>query len=224
MTQNANFDLFRCFVCQSNEYVQISLHQNLLDASDFHNLEHKPNSYSYFLATCRKCGHSAIQTDNPCWMPTRKYSFIKYGEPIEHYPKVSLIIRALNLDFNDVSIHTFSYKDFQLANFLTNDLEISDINLNDHAGCSDDWLPVVSSDRSKRDPIPLNRFITEIENSEKSHQIILITSRNFSQSSSFFRSPVLLHLLLYLNHYLIKFLRFLFRREKSKLTFFHQLS
>ena len=155
--------------------MQISLHQNLLDASDFHDLEHKPNSYSYFLATCRKCGHSAIQTDNPCWMPTRKYSFIKYGEPIEHYPKVSLILRALNLDFNDVSIHTFSYKDFQLANFLANDLEVSDINLNDHAGCSDDWLPVVSSDRSKRDPIPLNRFITEIENSEKSHQIILIT-------------------------------------------------
>ncbi len=175
MTQNSELDLFHCFVCQENDFVQISLHQNLLDASDFHDLEHKPNSYSYFLATCRKCGHSAIQTDNPCWMPTRKYSFIKYGEPIEHYPKVSLILRALNLDFNDVSIHTFSYKDFQLANFLANDLEVSDINLNDHAGCSDDWLPVVSSDRSKRDPIPLNRFITEIENSEKSHQIILIT-------------------------------------------------
>ena len=175
MTQNSELDLGNCFVCQSNEFEQISLNQNLLDTSDFHYSEHKPSGYSYFLATCNKCGHSAIRTDNPCWMPTRKYSFIKYGEPIEHYPKVSLILRALNLDFNDVSIHTFSYKDFQLANFLANDLEVSDINLNDHAGCSDDWLPVVSSDRSKRDPIPLNRFITEIENSEKSHQIILIT-------------------------------------------------
>jgi hypothetical protein len=175
MTQNADFDLILCFVCQSNEYVQISLHQNLLDASDFHYSELEPNGYSYFLTTCKNCGHSAIQTDNPCWMPTRKYRFIKYGEPIEHYPKVSLILRSLNLDFNDVSIHTFSYKDSQLANFLANDLEVPDVNLNDHAGCSDDWLPVVSGDRSKRDPIPLDQFITEIENSEKSHQIILIT-------------------------------------------------
>ena len=175
MTQNTEFDLIHCFVCQSNEHVQITLHQNLLDASDFHYLELKPSGYSYFLTTCNKCGHSAIQTDNPCWMPTRKYSFIKYGEPIEHYPKVSLILRSLNLDFNDISIHTFSYKDFQLANFLANDLEVPDVNLNDHAGCSDDWLPVVSGNRSKRDPIPLDQFITEIENSVKSHQIILIT-------------------------------------------------
>ena len=175
MTQNSEFDLIHCFVCQSNEYVQISLHQNLLDASDFHYSEPKSVGYSYFLATCNKCGHSAIRTDNPCWMPTRKYDFIKYGEPNEHYPRVSLILRALNLDFKDISIHTFSYKDFQLANFLANDFEISDVNLNDHAGCSDDWLPVVSVDGSRRDPIPLDRFITEIENSEKSQQIILIT-------------------------------------------------
>jgi hypothetical protein len=108
-------------------------------------------------------------------MPTRKYGFIKYGEPIEHYPKVSLILQSLNLDFNDVSIHTFSYKDFKLATFLENDLKISEINLNDHAACSDDWLPVVSGNRSERDPIPFDQFIAEIENSEKSHQIILIT-------------------------------------------------
>ncbi len=164
-----------CFVCQSNEYVQITLNQDLLDASDFHYSELKPSGYSYFLTTCNNCGHSAIQTDNPCWMPTRKYSFIKYGEPIEHYPKVSLILRSLDLEFNDVSIHTFSYKDFQLANFLANDLEVLDVNLNDHAGCSDDWLPIVSGDKSKRDPIPLDRLMTEIENSVKSHQIILIT-------------------------------------------------
>ena len=175
MTQNSELDLTHCFVCQSNEFEQISLSQNLLDASDFHDSEQKPSGYSYFLATCKKCGHSAIQTDNPCWLPTRKYDLIKYGEPTEHYPKISSILHELNLDFNDVSIHTFSYKDFQLANFLKNDLKVSDINLNNYAGCSDDWLPVVSGDRSKGDPIPLDRFITEIENSEKSHQLILIT-------------------------------------------------
>jgi hypothetical protein len=175
MTRSSELVLTHCFVCQASEYEQIGLHQNLLDASDFHNLKHKTSGYSYFLARCKKCGHSAIRTDNPCWMPTRKYDFIKYGEPIEHYSKVSIILRELNLDSKDISIHTFSYKDFQLANFLANDLNISDINLNDHAGCSDDWLTVVSSDGIKQGPLPLERFITEINKSEKSNQLILIT-------------------------------------------------
>ena len=175
MTRNSELVLTHCFVCQANEYVQISLHKNLLDASDFHVSENKIIGYSYFLARCKKCGHSAIRTDNPCWMPTRKYNFIKYGEPIEHYPKVSLILRALNLDLDNISIHTFSYKDFQLANFLAKDLAISDVNLNDHVGCSDDWLSDVSSDKSKQYPQRLSGFISEIEASRKSHQIILIT-------------------------------------------------
>ena len=153
----------------------MSLNQNLLDASDFCEVDTKSLGFSYVLTTCKKCGHSAIQTDNPCLLPTRKHDFIKYGEPTEHYPRVSSIFRTLNLDFNDVSIHTFSYKDFQLANFLAKDLEINDVNLNDHVGCSDDWLPAISISGSKPDLLPLTRFITEIENSEKSHQIILIT-------------------------------------------------
>ena len=175
MTQHAELDQMRCFVCQSNEFEQISLNQNLLDASDFCEDGSKSVGFTYVLATCKKCNHSAVQTNNPCWMPTRKYDFIKYGEPIEHYPKVSLILRELNLNFNDTSIHAFSYKDFQLANFLAKDLNISDINLNDHAGCSDDWLPVVSRDGNEQNPLPLERFITEIENSKKSNQLILIT-------------------------------------------------
>ena len=153
----------------------MSLNQNLLDASDFCEVGTKSLGFSYVLTTCKKCGHSAIQTDNPCSLPTRKHDFIKYGEPTEHYPRVSSIFRTLNLDFNDISIHTFSYKDFQLANFLANDLEISDVNLNDHVGCSDNWLPAISISESKPDLQPLTRFITEIENSKKSHQIILIT-------------------------------------------------
>jgi hypothetical protein len=86
-----------------------------------------------------------------------------------------LILRELNLDFKDISIHTFSYKDFQLANFLKNDLEISEVNLNNYAGCSDDWLPVISSDGSEREPPTLAKFIAEITNSKNSHQLILIT-------------------------------------------------
>ena len=175
MTQDNEFDQTRCFVCQSKKFEQIGLNEDLLDASDFHNSEHKTSRYSYFLATCKKCGHSAVRTDNSCWMPTRKYDFIKYGEPIEHYPKIASILRELNLDFKDISVHTFSYKDFQLANFLARELDISDINLNDHAGCSDDWLPVVSSEGTKQDPLPLEDFLTEINKSDKSHQLILIT-------------------------------------------------
>ena len=175
MTQNSELDQMRCFVCQSDEFEQISLNQNLLDASDFCELGAKNIGFTYVLTTCKECGHSAIQTDNPCLLPTRKYDFIKYSEPIEHHPRVSSILRTLNLDFSDISIHTFSYKDFQLANFLAKDLKITNVNLNDHAGCSDDWLPAISIIGSKPDSVSLTRFITEIENSRKSHQIILIT-------------------------------------------------
>ena len=175
MTQNSELDLLQCFVCRSNNFEQITLYQNLLDASDFREVGEENIGFTYVLTTCRNCGHSAIQSENPCLLPTRKYDFIKYGEPIEHYPGVSSILNSLNIDLSDISIHTFSYKDFQLANFLAKSLKISDVNLNDYVGCSDDWLPVMSNSRSKPDPIPLIRFITEIKNSKKSHQIILIT-------------------------------------------------
>ena len=166
MTRNSELDQMRCFVCQSDEFEQISLNQNLLDASDFCELDAKNFGFTYVLTTCKECGHSAIQTDNPCLLPTRKYDFIKYGEPIEHYPRVSSILRALNLDLNNISIHTFSYKDFQLANFLAKDLKITNVNLNDHAGYSDDWLSDVSSDKSKQYPQRLTRLISEIEASK----------------------------------------------------------
>ena len=162
MTQNAELDRIQCFVCQSVEFDQISLNQNLLDASDFGEVGTKNIGFLYVLTTCKNCGHSAIQTNNPCLLPTRKYDFIKYGEPNEHYPKVSSILRGLNIDFSDISIHCFSSKDFQLANYLAKDLEISDVKLNDHVGCSDDWLPAMSISGSKPDLLPLTRFTTEI--------------------------------------------------------------
>ena len=153
----------------------MSLNQNLLDASDFCEVGTKSLGFPYVLTACKKCGHSAIQTDNPCLLPTRKHDFIKYGEPTEHYHRVSSIFCTLNLDFKDISIHTFSYKDFQLANFLAKELEIYDVNLNDHVSCSDVWLPHVSGERSKLHPQRLSKFISEIKASKKSHQIILIT-------------------------------------------------
>ena len=175
MTQNSELDLLQCFVCQSDEFEQITLNQNLLDASDFREANAESIGFTYGITTCQNCGHSAIQTDNPCLLPTRKHDFIKYGEPTEHFPKIATILQSLKLSYDDVSIHCFSTKDFQLANFLAKELEISDVNLKDHAGCSDDWLPVISVSGSKRDPLPLTRFIKELKNSKKSHQIILIT-------------------------------------------------
>lgn len=162
-------------MCNKVGSTYILLGESLADASDFRDAIESSTCFFYELSTCKFCGHNSIQTDNPCLLPTRKYVFIKYGEPTEHYPKISNILSGLNLDFRDVSIHTFSYKDVQLANFLANDLNISDINLNDHAGCSDEWLPFVSSDGIRQTPLPLARFLTEINNSEKSHQLILIT-------------------------------------------------
>ena len=173
--QNSELDLLDCFVCQSDEFEQIGLNQNLLDASDFREAAAENIGFRYVLTTCKNCGHSAIETENPCLLPTRKYDFIKYGEPTEHYPKIATILKSLKLRCGNISIHCFSAKDFQLANFLEKELEISDVNLTDHAGCSDDWLPVVSNDRSKLYPQRLSGFISEIESSKKSDQIILIT-------------------------------------------------
>ncbi len=164
-----------CFYCESNEIKKFKLNENLLDASDFHEPKQELNRYSYFVESCKTCGHSAISTNNPCWLPTRKYDFITYGEPTEHYPMILLTLRSLNLNFKDVSIHTFSYKDIKLATFLSNELNISEINLNDHAGCSDDWLPLVSSEVIRRTPLAFARFLNEIDNSKKSHQLILMT-------------------------------------------------
>ena len=207
MTQNFELDLLECFVCQSDDFEQISLNQDLLDASDFREVGTKSTGYQYFLTTCKKCCHSAVQTDNPCLLPIRKYAFIKYGEPKEHYPKISKLIQSLKLNYQDISVHCFSTKDFQLANFLANDLEISDTNLNDYASCSDDWLPVALVEGSETNPLRLTSFISEIESSKRSHQIILITrifdhiaSRDLLQKILEFSSPTR-HFVFDLNNY-----------------------
>ena len=175
MSQQNELTMRPCIVCNKVGFTSVLLGESLADASDFRDAIELSTKFLYELATCKFCGHNSIQTDNPCLLPTRKHDFIKYGEPTEHYPKISNILSGLNLDFKDISIHTFSYKDVQLANFLARDLNISNINLIDHAGCSDDWLPLVSREGTKRTPLPLTRFLTEINNSEKSHQLILTT-------------------------------------------------
>ena len=94
-----------------------------------------------------------------------------------------------------------------MANFLANDLEISDVNLNDHVGCSDNWLPAISISGSKLEVLPLTRFMGEIESSKKSHQIILITrifdhitSRDLLQKILEFSSPTR-HFVFDINNY-----------------------
>ena len=173
MTQKFNLALEPCIVCDSSDFDQAVLGASLPDASDFTNKDEKKSQFRYELVTCLSCNHSSIQTDNPCWMPTRKHEFIKYGEPTEHYSQISETLKTLNLEFNDVSVHTFSYKDFQLANLLASDLHIPGLELKDFAGCSGDWLPSVSGSIGK--PQSLTNFITEIRESKKTHKIILIT-------------------------------------------------
>lgn len=173
--QKSDLVLEPCIVCGSVDFNQTVLENSLADASDFTDNDEEQSLYRYEIVTCPRCGHSSIQTDNPCWMPTRKHKFIKYGEPLEHYPKFVEILKSLSLDFNDVSIHTFSYKDFQLANFLSSELNISGLELKDFASCSDDWLPSISKSGHISESQPLNSFITDIRESAKANKIVLIT-------------------------------------------------
>lgn len=164
-----------CFVCNSVKCDMVLLGKSLADASDFRNTSEPSTEFCYGIATCRFCGHNSIRTNNPCLLPTRKHDFIKYGEPTEHYSLISKVLKTLDINFNDTSIHTFSYKDFKLANFLSAQLDINNVYLNDWLGCSDDWLPTTSTQVSGKDPKPLTKFFAEINNSEKTHKIVLIT-------------------------------------------------
>lgn len=175
MNQKFELAIRPCFVCNSFECNTVLLGESLADASDFRNASELSTEFCYEIATCRFCGHNSIRTDNPCLLPTRKHDFIKYGEPTEHYSLILKVLKSLNINFNDTSIHTFSYKDFKLANFLSAQLDINVVNLNDWLGCSDDWLPTTSTQVLGKDPKPLKEFLTEIDKSKKSHRIVLIT-------------------------------------------------
>jgi len=164
-----------CIVCHEVSSTRILLGESLADASDFRDPSSLGTHFRFELATCQNCGHNSIQTNNPCLLPTRKYKFIKYGEPIEHYPLVKKLLESLNINFSNTSIHAFSYKDFQLANFLGDQLNIADVNLVDWLGCSDDWLPVASDKSVFIEPKPLKEFFAEINNSSMVHRIVIVT-------------------------------------------------
>ena len=175
MSQQNELTMRPCIVCNKVGFTSVLLGESLADASDFRDAIELSTKFLYELATCKFCGHNSIQTDNPCLLPTRKHDFIKYGEPTEHYFLISQVLKSLNIDFNDTSIHSFSYKDFKLANFLSAQLNISDVNLVDWLGCSDDWLPTVLADNSFADPQPLGEFFAEINESKKKNKIVLVT-------------------------------------------------
>ena len=175
MTQKFNLALEPCILCGSSDFEQTVLGTSLADASDFASKGEEQSLFRYELVMCTACNHSSVQTDNPCWLPTRKHDFIKYGEPTEHYSRIFEILKQLDLRSDDISIHTFSNKDFKLANFLANELNIADPELRDYAGCSGDWLPVSSNGNLIGAPQHLRRFQNEIEKSKKSHKIVLVT-------------------------------------------------
>ena len=175
MTQKSKLVLEPCILCGSSDFEQTVLGASLADASDFTNKDEKQSLFRYELVTCLSCNHSSIQTDNPCSVPIRKHDFIKYGEPTEHHSRILEILKKLDLRSDDISIHTFSNKDFELANYIASELKIAKPELKDFAGCSGDWLPLVSSNGHISEPLPLKNFITEISESKKTHKIVLIT-------------------------------------------------
>lgn len=164
-----------CLVCGEVRSSKILLGEDLADASDFREVNESSKTFYYELDTCETCGHTFITTDNPCLLPTRKHKFIKYGEPVEHYPNILIILESIEIDFSDTSIHTFSYKDFRLANFLSHQLGIVDVNLVDWLGCSDDWIPQPSIESFDPFPERLQGLLAEIENSNRSHKIVIMT-------------------------------------------------
>ena len=178
MTQKFNLALEPCILCGSSDFEQTVLGTSLADASDFASKGEEQSLFRYELVMCTACNHSSVQTDNPCWLPTRKHDFIKYGEPTEHYSRIVEILKQLDLRSDDISIHTFSNKDFKLANFLANELNIADPELRDYAGCSGDWLPVSSNGNLIGAPQHLRRFQNEIEKSKKSKNVNPPTTEN----------------------------------------------
>lgn len=164
----------QCFVCGSTDFDRVLLGDALFDASDFSEPNQVRKTYPYELTSCLQCDHSSIQTTNPSWLTTRKHPFITYNEPTEYFPFIAELVRSLNLHSNQTSLHCFSYKDFPTANYLSKELHIKNVFLNDYAGCSDDWLPKIYEDGSSTPPTAIEKFISEVRTSPKMHQVVII--------------------------------------------------
>ena len=164
-----------CFCCGHDDLDRAVLGKKLMDSSDFYQQNEYVSRFSYELTVCRDCGHIEIKSDNPCWLSTRKHTFITYNEPTDYFPLIANLIRSIEIDLSDTSLHTFSYKDFKLVDYLREEFKISDVQKNDHAHTSDFWLPVSNKQGEQAQPTALKNFLHEIEKSQKKNKIVLIT-------------------------------------------------
>ena len=165
----------KCFCCGNDDLDRISLGKELIDSSNFYQQGEIPPKFHYQMTLCQDCGHVEIESDNPCWLSTRKHNFITYNEPTDHYPLIANLIRSIEIDLSDTSLHTFSYKDFNLVDYLREELRITDVQKNDHAKTSDFWLPALNEKGELVQPTALKNFLQEIETSQMKNKIVLIT-------------------------------------------------
>lgn len=172
-----------CFSCKSENLDYIDLGKELIDSSNFYHRNENPPRFRYQLSVCQDCGHVEIKSDNPCWLSTRKHSFITYNEPTDYFPLIANLIRSIDIDLSDTSLHTFSYKDSNLVDYLRDEFKIKDVQKNDHAKTSDFWLPTSTANGDQVQPQALKNFIDEIEVSSKKNKIIVI-SRFFDHASN----------------------------------------
>jgi hypothetical protein len=84
---------------------------------------------------------------------------------------------------SDTSLHTFSYKDFNLADYLRDEFKFTDVQKNDHAKTSDVWLPTSTPIGDQVQPPALKNFIDECEASTKTNKIVVI-SRFFDHANN----------------------------------------
>ncbi len=173
----------KCFCCKSEDLDCIDLGKELIDSSNFYQQDEIPPKFHYQLTVCQDCGHVEIKSDNPSWLSTRKHSFITYNEPTDYFPLIANLIRSIDIDLSDTSLHTFSYKDFDLVNYLRDEFKINDIQKNDYAKTSDVWLPTSTPSGDQVQPQALKNFIYEIEVSTKKNKIVVI-SRFFDHVSN----------------------------------------
>ncbi len=172
-----------CFCCKSEDLDCIDLGKELVDSSNFHQQNQNPPRFLYRLSVCQDCGHVEIKSDNPCWLSTRKHSFITYNEPTDYFPLIANLVRSIDIDLLDTSLHTFSYKDFNLVEYLREEFKITFVQKNDHAKTSDDWLPTSAANGDQVQPPALKNFIDEIGASAKKNKIVVI-SRFFDHASN----------------------------------------
>ena len=172
-----------CFCCKSEDLDCIDLGKELVDSSNFHQQNQNPPRFLYRLSVCQDCGHVEIKSDNPCWLSTRKHSFITYNEPTDYFPLIANLVRSIDIDLLDTSLHTFSYKDFNLVEYLREEFKITFVQKNDHAKTSDDWLPTSAANGDQVQPPALKNFINEIGASAKKNKIVVI-SRFFDHASN----------------------------------------